>query len=622
MELIDLGPLGTDVPPSVPSWDTLILSPKWREVVRCLVPEGIPTDVQALGLGKFQLLAGRRNVIVSAPTNSGKTLLGYLVLLDALNQGRRALLLEPLRAIAQEKFSELTAKAKALEPILGRQIEVVISTGDYRIDEELMEAPPPSHGQLVIATPERLEAILRNPEYQTWVDSLGAVCVDEAHLISSPRRGPSLEFVLTTLLQSANPPRVALLSATFQITDSALRWLDPCDFVHSAIRTPSVQRFVARLDAAEEANDFICNHAAEVLKEPANSLLVFVYRTSDANTLAKRITDQLGPRSGARGAQAYHSRMPLDRRESVRSAYLAGESRCVVASTALAAGVNLPTTHLIVRDLSFFGSGPVPIDQLIQMSGRAGRGQTQGHVMFVHRPNDLRKPEELIQELREARLPGLVSSFTLRPSGRHQNGDNSNTPRAAELILSLLARAGDSGYTEEKLRSFVAHSLAGQDLVAEVKPALQWLGDSSRLLAHKRDDGAFIATSLGLASSRSSLPLGFAAGFGQLIRDLLSLAGDHDVLPAWSPLDHLLVVELLAERTYSIRRFSADLREQLEVWAESGSNPKSILYNTWIRGDATHSKAIELMGSLGTPLGERQSSKSDEAWKRSHEAYL
>ena len=67
-----------------------------------------------------------------------------------------------------------------------------------------------------------------------------------------------------------------------------------------------------------------------------------------------------------------------------------------------------------------------------------------------------------------------------------------------------------------------------------------------------------------LAAARSTLPLGFAAAFGQLTRDLLPLEVEQKVFSEWSSLDHLLVVELLAERAFPPRQFSESLREQID----------------------------------------------------------
>ena len=116
-------------------------------------------------------------------------------------------------------------------------------------------------------------------------------------------------------------------------------------------------------------------------------------------------------------------------------------------------------------------------------------------------------------------------------------------------------------------------------------------------MAFESEDRRVVPTSLGLAVARSTLPLGFAAAFGQLTRDLLSLEAEQKVFGEWSVLDHLLVVELVAETTLPLRRFSESHREQIDDWSER-SSAKSVLYRKWIRGAEGHSTAAELIGSL------------------------
>ena len=89
-------------------------------------------------LKEHNILESRRNLIVSAPTNSGKSLVGLLVLL------------EPLRALAREKTDELERLAPQLSKVLGAKISVKISTEDYRLDDEFLSSPPPGEKLLLL----------------------------------------------------------------------------------------------------------------------------------------------------------------------------------------------------------------------------------------------------------------------------------------------------------------------------------------------------------------------------------------------------------------------------------------------------------------------------------------
>ena len=122
MNRIELGAIGCDGSLGV-SWADLKLADCWMRLIERIAPASRPTDIQRKVLGEMQALEKRRNLIVSAPTNSGKSLLGFLLLLDTVRLGKRALLLEPYRAIAQEKFDELSRLLPTLSPFVGRKGE-------------------------------------------------------------------------------------------------------------------------------------------------------------------------------------------------------------------------------------------------------------------------------------------------------------------------------------------------------------------------------------------------------------------------------------------------------------------------------------------------------------------
>lgn len=608
MKRIDLGQCGEPAKPQAAAWRELDLASPWPQIVQQFAPGTRPTDIQIEVLGRLKALESRRNLIISAPTNSGKSLLGYLILLESVLKGRRALLLEPLRAIAQEKFDEFARVIPALTEAIGREVGLAISTGDYRLENELMQSPPPEGGEIVIATPERIEAILRNPDFDGWINSFGAVVADEAHLLSSSRRGPALEFVLTQFLTAAKPPRIALLSATIGDATAALRWLDPCDLALSTIRRPPLARTIIQLEGDETADAAATELASTILADKKNSLLIFTYRTASASLLAASLHQKIGEVCGPSGARAYHARMPKAQREEARAAYLTGRCRCLVSTTALAAGVNLPATHLIIRDLTFHGVGPIPLDQLVQMTGRAGRGESAGHAYLIHRPGDAWEAEALAEELRLQRMPDLISALLPRCGAHSQTRPAGKDAEAisatAEFVLSLLARLRDAGLSPDQLRRFASRSLAGPDILPHLDEAIRWLSDPSRLLAHRTEGGQLIATSLGGAAARSSLPLPLASSTGQLMRDLLSLEADDAILGAWTGLDILLLLELLAGRSWALRPFSAELAEKVDAWMEKSAD-KSSIFNQWIRGAKAHSKASELLGSLGIAPDQR-----------------
>ncbi len=607
MQVIDCGASGTAPPPAEQKWDSL-LSRQWAEVARILSGKIAGRPVQIKALGEQKVLESRRNLIVSAPTNAGKSLVGDMVLLEAVRQGGRVVLLEPLRALARERAEELQSLQAKLGAVLGRDLQVAITTGDYRLTDERLFDPPPDSGQIVVATPERFDVILRIPEFREWVNSIAAVCVDEAHLISSPRRGPILEYLITSLLCQPRPPRLVLLSATLGRVEEAQEWLKPCDVVAVRQRSPLLHKSVASLDDGENIDTAIANIVSSALYIADNAILIFVYQTRSAERLAQILSERLAGQAGSVGPLAYHAQMNASQREAVRRTFLDGNCRCVVTTTALGMGVNLPATHVIIRDVTFPGEGRLPVTDLLQMMGRAGRGDRVGHAVAVLRHNDPWNAAELAQQIRDEPLPELRSSFATSIENRGRIDKSLDLGGVAGLIAAQLAR-NDGGLTEGALRTFFGCSLGGKELVASIASGIAWLADPSRLLAYRNEQGYYQATALGFAANRSTLPISIAAGVGQLIRDLLQCDAADTWLMNWAPLDHLILLECLAERPPNLRRFSRALVDKVDSWMEAQSRDHSVVYREWVRGEPGACKADQLLGSLGivlTPDAARQ----------------
>lgn len=602
-------------------WQNLELRSPWPSVLGILNPGPAPRPIQAKALAEYQVLDSRRNLIISSPTNSGKSLAGLLVLLEAVYRRRRAVLLEPLRAIAREKVEELESVAAELGEVLGRHLTIRISTGDYRLEHEEFTAPPPEHGELVVVTPERFDAVLRNPDYDDWVSSVGAICVDEAHLIGSPHRGSTLEYLITYMLCLPAPPRIVLLSATLGDTDEAQEWLSPCDVISVAERYPPLHKQVLELESDEDANEAVATFARDTLADPAAHLLIFVYQTRSTQHLARLLEERLGEVAGSDGPLAYHAQMSAEQRLAARTSFCEGHSRCLITTTALGLGVNLPATHVLVRDTIFAGVGPLDVADLLQMMGRAGRGDQPGHAAAIVRANDTWDAEELADALRAEALPSLTSHFDRAaslPSWRQEVADD-DIILVAKHVASQLARRPDDGLSLEQLQGFFERSLGGKALTAHVPNALTWLTDPMRVLAYQDEHGKYRPTVLGQQATRAVLPLDLAAGFAQLVRDLLTIDPSDRLLEQWQPLDHLVVLDLLYDRTPNLRRFSKALVGQVDGWMEASPGRTPLLFREWIAGQQGASRAEEVLGSLGVspPDGRRDAGE----WARQR-AYL
>jgi superfamily II RNA helicase len=160
------------------------------------------------GLDRFQLDAieavdKRVNVLVSAPTGAGKTLVANYAIGRELEREQRTFYTTPLKALSNQKYHELCE-------LYGTE-RVGLLTGDTSINRT---AP------VVVMTTEVLRNMLLTESDQ--LVALGLVVLDEVHYLQDPFRGGVWEEVL---ILTPAPVRFVALSATIGNADFLGAWL-------------------------------------------------------------------------------------------------------------------------------------------------------------------------------------------------------------------------------------------------------------------------------------------------------------------------------------------------------------------------------------------------------------
>ncbi|HEY5631035.1 MAG TPA: DEAD/DEAH box helicase [Nitrososphaeraceae archaeon] len=363
---------------------------------------------QQLALSKG-LLEGK-NLLITTPTASGKTLIAVIAAIKAIEKGLKVVYLTPLRAIATEKYHYL----QVLENIntIDKKIRIKIATSDY--DSSGTEL---SDADVIILTNEKMDSVIRHGA--EWISDVGLFVIDEVHLLGDRERGPTLEMILTKIRKIYPQSQLLALSATVANSEDIAMWLG-CELIQNNWRPTKLVEGVyehgivsmnngssfkietssATSSAIDIAIDSVKNSGQAIIfaetRKRTSSLAVKaaegIYKRLDRN--AKAMATEASSRiikNGddteltktlsqviARGAGFHHAGLGQASREIVEESFKNGIIKILIATPTLAAGVNLPARRVILSsilryDADHGGHVPISVLEYKQLCGRAGR---------------------------------------------------------------------------------------------------------------------------------------------------------------------------------------------------------------------------------------------------------
>jgi len=236
-------------------------------VAGALVSQGIshlhPWQAAALRLAAKQ---PTRNLVISAPTSGGKSLVADVLLLRALvaRPGLKALIVLPYTALVQQKVAALSTLLGCINTAVpGNQPRVRALHGSkgsprFGASTVLVTTPERALGVLARLAAAEHDPVVGNADSNTAgpaLSDLAFVCIDEVHLVGDTHRGSNLETLLSLLVyccrertgQSAAAPcgisraqqgrcrmQILGMSATLQNSRQIAEWLQAQHFKASA----------------------------------------------------------------------------------------------------------------------------------------------------------------------------------------------------------------------------------------------------------------------------------------------------------------------------------------------------------------------------------------------------
>ena len=518
--------------------------------------------LQRDAINDYGLLNGD-HLLVSAPTSSGKTLLGELAALRQAVDRRRSVFLLPTRALVNDKYDHFVS----LYAPLG--VRVIRATGEIADDVPLL-----LRGQFDIAllTYEKFAGLLLTAPH--LLRTLALIVLDELQTITDGSRGSNLEFLLT-LIRSRRmhgvQPQLVMLSAVLGDLGGLDAWLSarylhrrdrPVPLQEGIIRRNGTWRYVDMDGQQHEATVFTPvsgrGTSQDTLIPLVSSLVadgkkVIVFRNQRGltrgcarylssslglppadETLAQLAAGDLSAASNdlrhvLRGGVAFHN-AEFDRDEKLvierHFRDPASRLRVIVATTTLAQGINTPAEAVVVAELDHpAGRGqftPYTVAEYKNIVGRAGRlGYAISGQAFLLADGPVDEERKWHHYVLGA--PEDVHSTLLDPSA--------DTLTLVLRVLAAVTTAGEdasSGMTRDDVVSFLSLSFAAHQASRDGRRVF----DASEVAAVVDD---LLRTGLAVeeAGAVALSELGRLAGAGMVTaRTVLRLADFFSAVPS------------------------------------------------------------------------------------------
>ncbi len=414
------------------------------------------TEPQQQGWPEIQ--AGR-DVLISAPTGSGKTLSAFLWAIDSLVRQARwgampnateVLYISPLKALSNDIHKNLDLPLAGIAELAEKQgspiaeIRTAVRTGDtpaYERQQMIKHAP-----HILVTTPESLFILLTSERARERLRSVKTVIVDEIHAVADDKRGSHLALSLARLerLIEEHAPGARLqkigLSATVSPIEDVASFLSPesfgrkigdrqpistgldrCEAEQGVVEKGVSPHFSGRIIqighrramdlavevpsdelgavASNEMWDEIYDRVAELASENRTTL-VFV----NTRRLSERVAHNLAERLGEDKVLPHHGSLSRKLRMAAEQKLKDGELRAVVATASLELGIDIGTVDLAIQ----IGS-PRSIAVALQRVGRAGHwvGALPKGRFFCTTRDELVECAALIRSIQKGHLDRL-----------------------------------------------------------------------------------------------------------------------------------------------------------------------------------------------------------------------
>lgn len=419
------------------------------------------------------LLAGKNSLLI-APTGTGKTEAALLPVFsqyldEKREEGIKIIYIAPLRALNRDMLKRHQRWEEYLD------VDIQVRHGDTtRYQRRKQALNPPD---MLITTPETLQAILPGSRMKEHLRSVKWVVVDEVHELAESKRGTQLTLALERLARLGGKFQRVGLSATVGNAEETGKFLVGSEREVEIVDASSTEKMSVSVDSPmpseedAELSDELNAQPSMIARlrriknliEDHESTLTFVNTRETAETLGSRLKfwDSDFP------VRIHHGSLSRGYRISSEDEFRDGELKSIICTSSMELGIDIGAIDFVIQ----YGS-PRQVKRFIQRVGRSGHkisAASEG-VIIATDPDDVMESEVIAKK-------SLTQE--LEPTKIHEN--------SLDVLAHQIVGFNLDGVREpEEIFQFVKDSYPYRDLSEEdFNSVIQQLQDESLLWKNK-----------------------------------------------------------------------------------------------------------------------------------------
>lgn len=405
----------------------------------------------------------RKNILISAPTGSTKTITGFLSILNELIDSDQKGLLEdrvyciyisPLKALNNDIEKNLKEPLEEMEKIAGKKlnIRIAVRTGDTTQSQRSRMLKNPPH--ILITTPESIAILLSSPKFRENLKNIQWCIIDEIHAIADNKRGVHLSLSLERLSHLSDHMARIGLSATVAPLEKVAQFLAgdrDCEIVDIRyLKNMDLQVLSPAPDLTNISHKELHRKMYELMDN-----LISKHKTTliftNTRAATERIVDHLKakfPKKYSANIGAHHGSLSKEHRTNLEKRLRQGKLKAVVCSTSLELGIDIGSIDLVIC----LGS-PKSVARALQRMGRSG-----------HRLHETTKGRFIVMNMDD-----LVECSVILKSGIEKKIDQIHIPQNCLDVLAqqIFGMAIDQKWDVDKLYSIIRKSYCYRTLKHE-----------------------------------------------------------------------------------------------------------------------------------------------------------